>query len=310
MTRAHYDRFSDQVFRWGSIDDFLRDSAWSDGIHAIRFAGGHFDVLLRGGVTSTPDLRALPVFFSGAVQRDATAPPFFSGTTLAGQVGVPVVAISDPTLHCSNDVSIGWYTGGSGEFFQAALPGFLLALREAVGREIVLVGGSAGGFASLFYASAVGCGAFVWNPQTDLLRYGAWAVREYLVAVLGDQSWSYPDNAPKASVEPVDLEAARAQLSAAGIESTVGPAGKLTRLLYLQNRSDHHLQRHAEPYRDASGLEHVSEGLYGSSTHVMAVSSFSEGHRAPRREIIEAGLELAITPDADLLAAAGRLSML
>ncbi|MGP9736684.1 hypothetical protein ACT3SQ_19285, partial [Brachybacterium sp. AOP42-C2-15] len=110
MTASSYDRFRDPVFRWDSVGLFVEESAWVDGIHAIRFEGGHFDVLIRGGLMAMEGSRSLPVFFSGAVQRDGTAPPFFSGTTLARQTGVPVVAVSDPTLHSSDQLSIGWYT--------------------------------------------------------------------------------------------------------------------------------------------------------------------------------------------------------
>ncbi|MGP9736678.1 hypothetical protein ACT3SQ_19255, partial [Brachybacterium sp. AOP42-C2-15] len=199
------------------------------------------------------------------------------------------------------------YTGPASGSFQEILPQFLVALRSAVGREIVLVGGSAGGFASLFYSSVVGCAAFVWNPQTDLLRYGAWAVREYLVAVLDDPRWGAREGLDRHAVEPIDLATARRELSQAGIESMVGPADRIAKLVYLQNSSDHHLERHAEPYRFRNGFRDLGDGLYGQNSTLMAVGPFSEGHRAPRREIIENALHLAIEPDVDLESGLRRL---
>lgn len=302
MSVVRYSRFSDPVFTWGSLDHFVQNANWVDGIHAINFEGGHFDVLIRGDFFAMPNSMSLPVFLSGAVQRDGTAPPFFSGTTMARQAGVPVVSISDPTLHCSDSLSIGWYTGGAHQKVQEILAQFLSALRIAAGRELLLVGGSAGGFASLFYASRIGCSAFVWNPQTDLLHYGSWAVRDYLGAVLGDSKWAYPKDCRKVDVAPVDFEVARQELSAVGVASRVGSAEGLSRLVYLQNESDHHVRRHAEPFMRENGMEALGDGIYGDEARVVAVGPFAEGHRAPRRQIIEAGFALALKAGSDLRA--------
>lgn len=301
MTGSRYDRFADELFRWESLDGFILESDWRDGIHVIGKGVEQFEVLIRGGVESADDSRCLPVFFSGAVSRDGSRPPYFSGSTLARQMEMPVVAISDPTLMWSDRLTIGWYAGVSGAHTQESIARFLAELRGSIGRELVLVGGSAGGFASLYYAGRVGCGAFVWNPQTDLLRYGAWAVRDYLSVALKDEGWRATGDAALNEVDPVPLDRARSALIAGGIDSRVGPLSPISRMLYLQNDSDHHLQRHAEPYRVANEMAALGDGLYAAGeSKVMAVGGFGEGHRAPRREIIEYALGLVIDPSVDL----------
>ena len=125
---ASYSRFSDPIYQWGSLDAFLSNSDWIDGIHSIGEGAERFDVLFRGEVRSFSAGRALPVFFNGAVSRAGSAPPYFSGSTLAAQIGVPLVAIADPTLVLSESLTIGWYTGAAHSGIQTILARFL-ALR-------------------------------------------------------------------------------------------------------------------------------------------------------------------------------------
>lgn len=289
-----YARFSDPLFRWSSLDEFLSSSDWVGGIHVIGFEGAHFDILIRGGIDLVDDLAALPVFFTGAVSREGAVPPFFSGSTLAGQLNVPFISVADPTLALSSSLSIGWYTGEAYTEFQAVFSRFLSCLRSFVGVEPLLVGGSAGGFASLLYASSIGCDAFVWNPQTDLLKYGAWAVREYLATVLKSSSWMYQEGVPRTAVPAVDLQVARESLNAGGIKSKVDDVSAISRLIYLQNVSDRHAQTHAYPLRISNCFQDLGGGLYGHRSRFMAVGPYAEGHRAPERKIIENCLNLML----------------
>lgn len=308
MVESMYGRFSDDLFRWRNVEEFIKNAAWREGIHAIALPNrGHFDVLLRGDIGSWESTTSLPVFFSGAVQRDGTQPPFFSGSNLAREKGLPLVSIADPTLNLSESLGIGWYTGGAKMGFQQALTQFLCALHATFPRGITLVGGSAGGFASLYYASRVQCGAFVWNPQVDLLRYGSWAVRQYLEAALDDTSWRSNTDVPINEVTPIAYDAALAALREAGIDSSAGPSSTISRLLYLQNQSDQHLQLHAEPYYKENSFYEAGNGLYLADNAAILVGNFSAGHRAPGRETIISGLNLAINGTSNLADGARRI---
>lgn len=309
MDESKYSRFSDPVHLWDDIDQFLLDTDWRDGIHAIRLEDGStLDLLLRGNVLSRDDKHSVwPVFFNGAVDRDKGNPPFFSGSAMAAEVEAPVISIADPTLTSGNRLGIGWYTGLPGSKAQDTIRLLLEGMKHGLRRELALVGGSAGGFAALYFAARTGSAAFVWNPQVDLLRYVPAHVRSYLTTILDDAAWASQIAEILRDTPEVDHNLASLELQARGIAHTVEDTAPIPRLLYLQNQSDSHETRHAAPLRARDGFLAVSEGIYRIDNRVMGVGHYADGHRQPPREIIRGGLQAVLDRRSDLDQAAVEL---
>ena len=295
MSTARYERFPDRTYFWDGPAEFLEQDSWADGIHVITLrSGSSIDVLLRGEPARRQSDDAQPVFFTGAVHRSAGQPPFFSGGSITRELDIPLIAIADPTLTPENDLTIGWYTGLAGDDAQRNISSILERLREWIGRELLLVGGSAGGFASLYFASELGTTAFVWNPQTNLLKYTSGHVREYLSTITGDPTWATEITPVLRNTLPVDEREAEQSLLRLGIAWEIRSVEPISRLLYLQNESDHHEPRHAAPLRARDQFREVSPGVHVRSEKLVAVGAFETGHRAPGRPIIEKGLQMMI----------------
>ncbi|WP_157598474.1 DUF6270 domain-containing protein [Phycicoccus sp. Root101] len=287
-TDGDYGRYQPHVRTWPSLEAFLEApvETWVAGVHVLL--GGdddHLDLFVGGRPWMVRAGKCLPVFFSGAVSTRGGAPgPFFSGKNLAREAGTPFLALSDPTLRLDPDLDLGWYTGAPGRRTQEKVTRLLDGVASRLGRELLLVGGSGGGFACLDQSARMRepVSALVWNPQTDLLDYSAPPVLQYLVSVTGTSAdvaggWT--------------REQRSAVLTAGGVGHSVRrplpQSSGRRRLLYLQNATDDHLAEHAEPYLRAAGW---AEGLrgrwYDEGGGIALVAPMSEGHLPPPRDVL------------------------
>lgn len=289
MIDCHYEPFRLPVSNWLSLDQFLDSSGFRQGIHVIRLpSGDHLDVALTMDLHQ--DESALtPVFLSGAVsKREGSVPPYFSGIGMSRSTGTPIVSIADPIFHRDGNIKLGWYGGISRENLQSHVTALLAGISVALG-ELLLVGGSGGGFASLMFAERLGprASAFVWNPQTDLLHYVPQSVSEYLQLSLGDPTWT--------SEAVADWESAHNALTHGGIQHQIPSIGHSAGVLMLQNESDWHLGKHALPLIDRSGLVTDTAGIYVSPSdrHVVAVGPFGVGHAVPDSSVINLAVRRA-----------------
>lgn len=104
------------------------------------------------------------VVFSGAItDRETKVPPFFSGSGLAASTGHAFVAISDPGIELSGQIAIAWYAGSAHHDTRSALIELLGPLSRRIGKELWLVGGSAGGFSALAMGHALPGGPSVFT---------------------------------------------------------------------------------------------------------------------------------------------------
>jgi hypothetical protein len=291
---SDYTRFLPDVRLWGSIEDFLDAPTWRDGVHVVMLTGGlHVDLYVGGGrLTAAPD-RALPVVLSGAVTKRAGGPgPFFSGIGLGGSLDSAFLCVSDPTLSVDPTLRLGWYTGRAGEGLQGRLALLLDGISRRTGRELVLAGGSGGGFAAIMLASRLErpASAFVWNPQTDLLDYAPEAVADYLRVVLG---------LDEAAVAALDRPARAAALEAGGIQHSLVAAGTggLRRLLYLQNAADGHVVSHLAPFLDEGGYRWEAGRHRDAAGRLVLVSPFAEGHDPPPYPVVVRGCTMLLDPE-------------
>lgn len=295
---ANYDVFGSALWSWSGVEEFL-ESEVESGVHRIQVdaeSAEMLDIQLFNWTAAVRDSQSVvPVFFSAAVgSRSGRPAPFFSGAGLAAADGYAAISISDPSLALSTDIALAWYAGSRNRKLQEQLASFLSRLSDTLGKELLLVGGSGGGFAACLYGARLGARAsvFVWNPQTDILRYYRSAVSDYLLNCFGT---AFQQEAR-----------ARHLLGSSGISSELasvyascdGPR----RLVYLQNVGDRfHVEGHALPF--LAGLRMRPTGRKGSllssdGRFAALFGAWSEGHDAPPKTMVRAVIRRMLNPQA------------
>lgn len=275
-------------FTWGSINEFARGWAKTPGIHTIAMPEGYdLDILVNDYVAKSSPHNALLVFFGGAVtNRETMQGPFFSGVSVSNECELPLIAISDPSVDLREGLNLAWYTGGPKQNLQWNLEWLLRLVNKTTERELLLVGGSGGGFAALQYARALGdlASAFVWNPQTDIFEYGEIFVKIYLHEVFGIAN---------INLDRLDWKDFYKGYIRQFIESSIVGSSTLSspkRVLYLQNFSDWHNRGHLMPLLAETGNQHLSldKGSHSVAPNAqVAIDDFESGHNPPSPELIK-----------------------
>lgn len=286
-----------QEHQWDDIDSFLAAKTWADGIHSIQVpAAPHIDLLINGLAVAEADARALPVFFNGAVtSREAKKAPFFSGVSVAAENGLPYIALSDPSLSLNKSLGLAWYAGNMHAAYQDLIEKLLCGVYEVVRRELLLIGGSGGGFASLYYGHKLGAKAsvLVWNPQTNILEYNPTFAKNYISVALGEDSGlnlSLPDWKDKATGLAVENRISLDLTSDFDL-------GMPRRIVYLQNADDWHVVSHLVPYLQRFDYFYTGKGGYcRDDNHQTWIAQIGDGHAPPSREVVAKAIELLREP--------------
>lgn len=244
-------------------------------IRVIFPGGSHVNLDIYGQLSNKNFI--VPVVFSGAVSNRSTKiGPFFSGRNLLSQVGEAGIMIADPSLDIDSRLNLGWYAGHSAQPRLAQqIASILFKVSEIFGNEFLLVGGSGGGFASLVVGDLLGelASVFVWNPQTDIIKYNPGAVERYFKIAFNKQGV---------------LSKTAKQLQDQGtITSALGSENRARRVLYAQNSDDWHVDGHAKPFCAANRLQWRGRGRYCNDKETeIWVAKWGEGHSAPPLESI------------------------
>lgn len=284
---------------WPSVDAFLAARIHADGIHSIDCGGLPLDILFQDNPFGSAGSAVVPVFFSGAEDtRQGKSPPFFPGLGVAKARSWPAICVADPSLALDPTLGLAWYSGNAMQPLQLALAAVLEGLAARSERELLLIGGSGGGFAALYYGYRLGSRAsvLVWNPQTDWLEYQEASVRGYLAA-------AYPDMTLPDEAGPAFRQAAASGLQSLGVVHSLLPIAKAAarvprRLVYAQNASDWHVTRHAAPFMDAVDYTDMGDGFYRSHRPegLIWFGNWGRGHQPPPRTLVEAVLERMLDP--------------
>jgi hypothetical protein len=262
-----------------------------DGIQRFSGAGtGSLDFLLQD-FTRADAAPAVLVCFNGAVSKRAEKTgPFFAGTGLGRRLGLPVVCVGDPTVQRARDVSLAWYAGCDDHpRLPQEIARHLDGVSAALGKPLILVGGSGGAYAAMSVlrhlespATAVAC-----NPQTAIHRYYRHSAVRYIERAFPAVARRLRLHLP-ALQTPAHL---REALSVAGVTDDLAGNDDLgrRRCLILQNVNDaHHMNEHLGPLLASVGtslsggrLAHLGEE-FGAW-----VGNWGEGHVAPPPTILE-----------------------
>lgn len=289
MVVRDYDKWGSSTHYWPSVQGFAESNAWYAGIHSISLSDGNvLDVYLSADMSHSLFAgRTVPVFFSGALtQREGTHPPYFSGANLGNQLGLPYIAVSDPTLNLSDELGLAWYAGYEGGTVQESIYRVLNSFAKRGSMHLLLVGGSGGGFAAMYYGDRLGgdASAFVWNPQTSISHYAPESVQRYFEVAVTDYDFGS------------DAHNNEAKLTQVGIHSrNVKFHGH--RLLYLQNYNDWHVRSHLAPFIETSDVVYRGNGLYSNAhNQAVVISAFGEGHAVPDKQLIFDVIEKMLNP--------------
>ncbi|MBD7979522.1 hypothetical protein [Oerskovia merdavium] len=137
--------------------------------------------------------------------------------------------------------------------------------------RVVFFGGSAGGYASLFYsAKFAGSLCIAYNPQTSIRRYISGKVREYACS-----AWNIEAN----EYDPLEYVERRAVTDLCDLYST--RQGNTVAL--LQNTQDaYHVERHYNPFVKANMPE---------NSIWMLKDAWGPGHTPPSKVVLRSLLE-------------------
>lgn len=283
--------YTDKIHVYSSVDVFLSQTCFSNGIHKIYLEPNiYLDILIYRNPFTIPSYSRIPVFFSGAVTSPRNSPPpYFSGRALSKKIRQGIIAISDPLFYCDDDITVGWYTGIPEWTLQSTVTQILERIIHVSERQILCVGGSAGGFAALEAAAHIkDSAAFVWNAQTSILEYGGFHIRPWM-NLLFNEDW---DQGGHWRVKAEEL------LASTQIIHDVTKLPLPENLLYMQNDTDWHVKKHFLPYVEAHDMERVDERLYQKTErHVACLAHFGEGHAVPARDVIVRGIRGMIRTD-------------
>lgn len=264
--------------RWGgvaeehaTIAEFEGRASLKDGLHTITGGPAPIDVLLR-----LKPGRPLVFSFHGNTPRSPELKlPVFTGLNVTRDLDASFVALSDPSLYLNPDLKLGWFAGSSGWNLQTLLKRVLKKIATAASANgVIFFGGSGGGFASLYYATAFpGSFALVWNPQTDIGAYNPPHVGEY-----GRVAFGLPDYNRTKSALPLLIDSDLTRVYARAPENYV---------LYLQNNTDGHVITHMRPFlaslgADIASMERGAEANRDIAPGVrLFMSNWGSGHVPP-----------------------------
>lgn len=256
------DATANQVTWYSGIDSFVDADKVPQGVISISESGLPID-LLNSDIGSDTTM----VVFHGAVESSGQL-PVLSGQGLSTGVGVNRIFISDPSLYISDRLQLGWFAGNKAQpGLQSNLEKIIRRIVGAHGsRRVMFVGGSGGGFASLYFASQFeDSTAVVFNPQTNIARYQQSSVLAYARFAYDSQE---------------DLQESLSQLTSRPVtdlcERYSQPVGGS--VVYLQNSNDtFHVENHMRPFL---------ESLHPDNTVFLVEESWGLGHAPPPKALL------------------------
>lgn len=273
-----YDNWACKLYRHDFYGFLLSEMIVEDGIHTIKLNDSvEIDLMVRGMKNTALYQNNFVCFFNGAISnRNYKTSPFFSGLGVFGDSLIPVISFSDPTIDLSSEISIGWYSGS--RYFEKLQEIIAIIIKRymsfTAGRPI-LIGGSGGGFAALSISYLLNEDTFsiVWNPQTNILKYEKEAVSKYARVAFNS------------SVDEFEGSLVERNINYNLVNNIQERKGKI---LFIQNRTDWHLQEHAIPFllKNNVNLTNNNPRRWCGNIYYY-FSNFGLGHVGPNKSLIK-----------------------
>lgn len=168
-------------YSYEGVSQFL-GSQIESGVHSIDFRGTHLDLLVTCADSSTT-----LVSFHAALSPRAKTLPSLQGSSVAKDVGVNLIAVSDPAL-AKGDIDLGWFAGDSGTGpLRGTLAPLIRHAAEQLGtKRLILFGPSGGGYAAVAFGNEFpGSVVLAVNPRLDLGARPKSQVEKYLEVAHG-----------------------------------------------------------------------------------------------------------------------------
>lgn len=243
-----------------TLPDFLGERDLPSGVLTVEGTGLPIDLRFqrRGGA-------CLLVMFTAAVPKDCTVPRF-TGAGISRGLDADVLYVSDPSLVRDPELFLAWYTGSVQQDFRSVFVDIIGHLMETGNyRRTVFFGGSAGGFASLYFSAQIpGSVAVPTNPQTNLAHYSPPLVRRW-----ARTCWEATGSVEESLFDiPVctDLVSLYRQPSD-------------NEIAYIQNRQDDkHVGPHMAPFLEATR---------GRTSVRYILGDWGVGHKPPPKELLQ-----------------------
>ena len=284
--RGNYDLLLWQraIFKYAGISDFCESMDFDCGIHSIRLTDKlNLDILVDGleCLKFTANQSRGLVVFGGAVnERKAKVAPFFSGINIAREAKMPLISISDPAFLLSNDLEVGWFLGDENcASLMNSIAQILQHLAKILSIKLIVIGGSAGGFASLSLASILpDTDYIIFNPQVKITNYYLRFVKSLveicfpLAMAKLINSNTVNQSAKKIFEILFEKNHVKSDLSSYNLCSS-------NRLVYLQNSSDEmHVEKHTKLFIEKRRLQLLKSGSYQNENSCVFFGSWGEGH--------------------------------
>ena len=242
-----------------SLEDFCKANRLSSGLNSFEHGGLIYDFYYQNN-----NAEVTLFSFAASTKRKEKLLPIFTGASVFSDLPVNLVLVADPSLAMSEDLPLAWYASClNGVRTQDVLREAILALIEMFDNHpTIMFGASGGGFAALYYAHNVkNCLAIAINPQTDIKLYVDKYVRRYAKVFL-----TAKDDSDVIRALNEDIDASLIPLYQAGYANSI---------LYLQNKSDWHVEEHMKPFIEAL-QSHVPQ----------IMGEWGNGHIAPPKDFL------------------------
>ena len=262
------------VKRWGrplkyfqTIDAFYDARVNGTAIYTIKYKDTFLDFLYVDQGSDTLVISFHPALGS----RKGMKLPVFVGQNVCGKIA-NTLFVSDPALYYGSHINLGWFAGTDTCPFQTILPQIVTKfMQDTEATRALFFGISGGGFAAAVSAAMFPDSAcVVVNPQVQIWRFGEQVVRNYLSVCFQEKA-------------PANLEHTLKQRIVADLTEIYSKPVD-TRMIYLQNASDHHVGLHATPFFENLHAENVHRVRY-------IEEHWGDGHVAPPAALLAKTIE-------------------
>jgi hypothetical protein len=267
------------VIRWNTAGQF--DARHAGRVHHVVEPGEGQDYPLRCLIQSNAS-DTLLVVSHGALPREKYSLPRFEWLASLGNRAENLMFLADTALEPFDDLELAWFTGSAKDDLSSRYAELVSRTAMQLGAtKVLFMGGSGGGFASLALASKTpGSRALVFNPQTNIRRYWAKSVRQYVGRLFPEFD----------SANALGTLGVRTNLATRLATETAADH----QVLYVQNDDDgHHLENHLRPFAASRGMEPRS-GVSDDGNTRLVVEHFATGHNMPYRAVLNPFVNLAL----------------